>query len=142
MLFQGSALEHLVAGIALAFLSAFVMLPTYRRPWNEVQHSGSAIHTLKLYFSKPSFRWLFFCFAFVTSLWFLGPFLLHMSGSPPYRHRSPHRRPPPLSKVPSTIWSIRADQVKNAFLHAWDGYQRLAVPADELLPVSGGKVNK
>lgn len=137
------------------------MLPIHRRraSWAEVQVSGSAVRTAKLCFGRPSSRWLLFCLAFATSLWFLGPYLLHMSGHPPPhshfavsdgygRHPTPpgsHPRPSksrPPYKGPVTVWSSRADQVRNAYLHAWNGYQRLAAPADELLPVSGGKVDK
>ncbi|KIW02999.1 uncharacterized protein PV09_05657 [Verruconis gallopava] len=35
----------------------------------------------------------------------------------------------------------RADAVKEAFLHAWDGYYRYAFPNDELRPVSNGYSN-
>lgn len=32
----------------------------------------------------------------------------------------------------------KADAVKEAFQHAWDGYQKYAFPHDELHPVSNG----
>ena len=38
--------------------------------------------------------------------------------------------------------SDRAESVRNAFLHAYRGYRDYAFPSDELLPVSGGGVNK
>ncbi|EGO22314.1 glycoside hydrolase family 47 protein [Serpula lacrymans var. lacrymans S7.9] len=42
---------------------------------------------------------------------------------------------------PPTLWSTRAEEVRDAFLHAYSGYQEFAVPHDELLPVSGGNVD-
>jgi hypothetical protein len=34
------------------------------------------------------------------------------------------------------VWAERASKVKNAFLHAYHGYERYAAPHDELKPVS------
>ena len=42
----------------------------------------------------------------------------------------------------SDIWADRAAQVKNAFLHAYRGYERYAFPHDELRPVSNGSIDK
>jgi hypothetical protein len=58
-------------------------------------------------------------------------------GAPPHPQGSV---PEPIGS--SSIWSTRAAQVKEAYLHAWNGYQKFAAPFDELLPVSDGKVNK
>lgn len=49
---------------------------------------------------------------------------------------SPGSRRPILTMHPST-WDERKGEVKEAFLHAYDGYMRHAFPADELAPVSG-----
>ncbi|KAH7914600.1 glycoside hydrolase family 47 protein [Hygrophoropsis aurantiaca] len=51
-----------------------------------------------------------------------------------------HIPPKPVSP-PGTLWSQRATEVRDAFLHAYDGYKKHAAGHDELLPVSGGKVN-
>ena len=40
------------------------------------------------------------------------------------------------------IWAQRAAQVKEAFQHAYRGYERYAFPHDELLPVSNGSTDK
>jgi len=37
-----------------------------------------------------------------------------------------------------TLNSERADAVKEAFTHAWDGYYKYAFPHDELHPVTNG----
>ncbi|OJT12443.1 Endoplasmic reticulum mannosyl-oligosaccharide 1,2-alpha-mannosidase [Trametes pubescens] len=52
----------------------------------------------------------------------------------------PPGRPPPHVR-PTTVWSERADAVKNAFLHAYRGYQEYAGSHDELLPVSDAYVD-
>ena len=41
-----------------------------------------------------------------------------------------------------SIWEKRAQEVKAAFVHAYSNYEKYAFPADELLPLSKGKVNK
>jgi hypothetical protein len=40
------------------------------------------------------------------------------------------------SPTPPEVWAERAAQVRNAFLHAYHGYERYAAPHDELKPVS------
>src|SRR6266478_5268401 len=40
---------------------------------------------------------------------------------------------PPNEHLPSDIWENRAEQVKQAFLHAYHGYETYAAPFDELL---------
>ena len=37
-----------------------------------------------------------------------------------------------------TLNRERADAVKEAFIHAWDGYYKYAFPHDELHPVTNG----
>lgn len=40
------------------------------------------------------------------------------------------------------IWTDRAGQVKSAFLHAWNSYEKYAWGYDEVLPISVGSTNK
>lgn len=135
--------------------------------WSEVKVSDSAIHTARLCMSRPSSRWLILVLVFASSLWLVGPYLLglppphhphghdHLFDGPPPEGEGHGRRPPggwfgrPSTKQPpephkgpETVWSTRAEQVKEAYRHAWKGYMKLASPADELLPVTGGGVNK
>lgn len=42
-----------------------------------------------------------------------------------------------LGRQPETN-QAKADAVKEAFQHAWDGYMKYAFPHDELTPVSNG----
>lgn len=92
----------------------------------------------------------------VLCLWWLGSSLLHEP--PPFAagffhgpeqepFRPPHHSPrPPLvdDANPSlkTDWRPRAERVKEAFLHAYHGYEAHALPMDELLPLTNGSVNK
>lgn len=71
------------------------------------------------------------------------PSVWHMGGGYDTYPRHPHAPPPPpnpwspsASSRPHTEWDSRADQVKEAFLHAWQGYQRYAKSHDELKPLS------
>lgn len=47
-----------------------------------------------------------------------------------------------FNDVPVDVWETRAKEVKDAFLHAYHGYEKYAAPFDELLPVSDSRVNK
>ncbi|KAG8956302.1 hypothetical protein FRC04_004382 [Tulasnella sp. 424] len=52
--------------------------------------------------------------------------------------------PPPPGKRPSpkeALWAARAQEVKDAFAHAYDGYEKYAFPDDELLPLNKKSVN-
>lgn len=77
---------------------------------------------------------------------------------PPPPHAAPHGGPPPprppprpdhlpLPKPPphgelAAVWDDRKEQVKQTFLHAWNGYMTKAFPNDEVLPLSGRTSNK
>ena len=43
---------------------------------------------------------------------------------------------------PEVDWSEMAEMVKDAFRHAYGGYEQFASPHDELLPLSNGSVDK
>ncbi|KAG7093958.1 hypothetical protein E1B28_007591 [Marasmius oreades] len=47
----------------------------------------------------------------------------------------------PIVDEPSAVWEDRAEQVKSAFLFSYHAYERLAMPHDELRPVTGGYVD-
>lgn len=51
-------------------------------------------------------------------------------------------RPRPHPPGPAIDWAKRAELVKQAFVHAYHGYEDHAIPLDELLPLSNGSVNK
>ncbi|KAK7056258.1 hypothetical protein VNI00_002811 [Paramarasmius palmivorus] len=46
-----------------------------------------------------------------------------------------------IPEVSPEVWEERAQRVKQAYIHAYSGYERLASPHDELRPVSGGYVD-
>ncbi|KAG6890086.1 hypothetical protein C0995_012035 [Termitomyces sp. Mi166 len=96
----------------------------------------------------------------IVSIFTISRFLTpqyHAYVPPPYipgQHESHPRPPPPLpwihpgprpiQNVPTGTdpkWSARADKVKEAFVHAYDGYRHHAFPNDELRPVSGTGIN-
>ncbi|TFK51900.1 glycoside hydrolase family 47 protein [Heliocybe sulcata] len=45
------------------------------------------------------------------------------------------------SSTPPAVWEMRAEEVKQAFLHAYHGYEKYAAPHDELLPMSAGLID-
>lgn len=50
--------------------------------------------------------------------------------------------PPPPPPRPKIDWNGRAEMVKEAFLHAYHGYEEHAFPMDELRPLSLTGTNK
>ena len=72
------------------------------------------------------------------------PYLDHDKFILPGTHRyPPQARPfvtPPIQ--PSAVWSSRAEEVKQAFLHAHRGYMKFASPHDELVPLTDDYVDK
>jgi hypothetical protein len=72
------------------------------------------------------------------------------------RHQShgPRLRPPPLIFPPfrhhapvhvtkdRKVWQQRSEAVREAFLHAYGGYEKYAFGADELKPLNNDSVNK
>ncbi|KLO19007.1 seven-hairpin glycosidase [Schizopora paradoxa] len=72
----------------------------------------------------------------------------HRPGPGPGHPPPPKWRWPPLMndnspkpKLSGVDWNARAENVKSSFLHAYHGYEKYAMPADELQPVSNGAVN-
>ncbi|KIM37603.1 glycoside hydrolase family 47 protein [Hebeloma cylindrosporum] len=62
----------------------------------------------------------------------------YYGGSP----RPINNGPPPPSLEDQELWNTRKLEVREAFKHAWTGYNTKAFPSDELLAVSGGKSDK
>ena len=115
------------------------MLPFYVS--DTVTHSNGLFKArLPFVLGRPGLRWITWLlvsigFFFVCWTLFVDPpFRDHPThfSHPPHRH-SP-TRPPPTSP--------RAVRVREAFVHAYSGYKKHALPYDELLPVDGGKINK
>jgi hypothetical protein len=44
--------------------------------------------------------------------------------------------------VGDEVWAQRAQAVKRAFMHAYEPYESMAFPSDELLPMSNRSINK
>lgn len=100
---------------------------------------------------KPKARLITVTLAFGCLFWvafyFSSPRPLdHFPGEPEFgRYRYPPPRRPhgilPPTKA-SVLWNSRAEEVKDAFLHAYRGYMEFAAGHDELLPMSDGYVDK
>ncbi|KAI0352086.1 seven-hairpin glycosidase [Trametes cingulata] len=92
--------------------------------------------------------WAFAHFGVNEHLLYRGP---HPEGfNPYYPPPPPFAGPPPpypppedyhIPAPPVTKWSERASAVKDAFRHAYGGYQEYAGEHDELLPVTNGSVD-
>lgn len=100
------------------------MLPTHRQP-HTLNNHNYLVYSAKFYLSRLSLsKYLcIFLFFAAAAFWYIVP---------PLQHRT----------IPLDTWSTRAEHVKDAYRHAWSGYFSLASPADELLPLTGGSVNK
>ena len=59
----------------------------------------------------------------------------------PSRHRTNNQRPL-VHPAHGGPWAERADAVRGAFLHAYEGYISYAAPHDELLPLSMRPIDK
>jgi hypothetical protein len=101
--------------------------------------------TQPLSLQKPLVRLILLSIALCTTLWFI--YTMGYDPIAPYhrhRHEVPnHYRPLPSSSFASpSLWSARADQVREAYLHAYRGYSTYAGEHDELLPITNGHINK
>lgn len=94
----------------------------------------------------PKFRVKLIPVVLGTGLFFWFIFSLAAPPAEGPRVRHGHRPPPKLRPYPppqsQTVWNSRAEQVRQAFLHAYRGYQRYAASYDELLPITNTAVNK
>lgn len=93
-----------------------------------------SLQTLQLFYSKPVLRWLPYLFGLILTIWLFGPYLFDYG-----RSTLPLSAPGAAS---AEVLSARAQQVREAYIHAYTSYKRDAWTFDELLPVSGGSVNK
>ena len=110
---------------------------------------------------RPALRWISWVLVSIGFLWICGALFVNFAppplhgyipsvdtllrgGHPHPSYYTPHTPVPqnPHKPLKSHPTSSRADQVRQAFLHAYSGYQKQALLYDELLPVDGGKVNK
>jgi hypothetical protein len=104
---------------------AIDMLPLYHGH-NSDSKSAHQIARLRLR------RRIVLCVGFLSCVWL---FVQLWSDPPPPNFP---KYPPP---GPASVWTERAGRVRQAYIHAYSGYLKQAAPYDELLPVSGGKLN-
>lgn len=128
------------------------MLPTHRVGPRPSAPSGIAfqVHQYgRLLLAGRPLRWLPYLLIIPITLWLVSRLARppgpehdeHSVFGRPGRHPRPEHHDAPLRGPPS-VWPGRAAKVRNAFIHAYTGYQTYALPYDELLPVKAGKVNK
>ncbi|KAL0570546.1 hypothetical protein V5O48_011413 [Marasmius crinis-equi] len=113
--------------------------------------SPSLSQALRLWAGKP-IRWVPPLLSFTFIFWLFGPSLFHFGPLPPPPHHGFHGLPPPIGhphrppfrkpfEDSSGLWQYRANEVRNAFIHAYEGYKKHAWRADELKPVTSEKVD-
>jgi mannosyl-oligosaccharide alpha-1,2-mannosidase len=146
------------------------MLPSYND--NAVQRSLSKLAGKEsLLGRRPMVRWIVLgCVILGVFVFFAQPFSIptfdpsDVDGPwappppgppPPAPHGAPHGGPPPPPRpghLPpprppphgglSPVWDERKEEVRQTYLHAWNGYLTKAFPNDEVLPLSGRTSNK
>ncbi|KAH6888926.1 glycoside hydrolase [Coprinopsis sp. MPI-PUGE-AT-0042] len=102
-------------------------LPTYRRnPLDAlVAHYSSPSSS---HFGRTILHWLALSTILIAGPWFLSPLIVDTGHSNSHGERRKRR--------------TRKQKVKNAFARAYVGYRNHAYPRDELLPTSGGGIEK
>lgn len=113
----------------------------------------------KFYSFRPRSRFVIVAFCVVVPIYLAGRFLFPEATDwdlpkPPHwgdwggddgdEHWTMPMKPPPPPAPPKGDgeYEPHAEEVKQAFLHAYRGYEKYAYPADELLPLSKGKIDK
>ncbi|KAJ7156812.1 glycoside hydrolase [Mycena crocata] len=113
------------------------MLPFHTRQTNASfppKRKVLSLQTFQLLYSRPVLRWLPYLFFVILTVWLFGPFLFDYG-----RQTLPLRAGEP--PVAAEVLSARAQQVRDAYIHAYSSYKRDAWDFDELKPISGGSVN-
>ncbi len=148
------------------------MLPLHRDAattpaggWREMPiESAKARRLLRLRFRFSRVTCLLTLAALLAFAWLFTNFLHEPPFRPPhFLHGGPDRPPPDFwppppphpfdnaeeedkpqveNEEPKVDWNGRAELVKQAFVHAYHGYEEYAAPKDELLPISNRSVNK
>ena len=129
-------LPSLVGSYPLTCQLAF-LLPSSLMP-NRKQTIGFVFLS---FFLLLSLFWLFPPFHYAPDLDFDASFPHHPHAPGPHRPIQRPQRPNPTTQD-AFIWRHRQNLVRDAFLHALNGYKEYAFPNDELLSISGGSSNK
>ncbi|KAF8661275.1 hypothetical protein AX16_001376 [Volvariella volvacea WC 439] len=129
------------------------MLPTHISRSSPASSPTRGFPPIKSFIGRPLFRWIPLAIGCIFVLWIVARQLSYIEwvGRIPGPIDPHHKRPipgewgisppPPRPHRVPTLWSRRAEQVREAFKYAYKGYDTYAFPRDELLPVSGESVN-
>ena len=133
-----TVITHRVNGAWQGSRPAFSLPPPLR--------FGLLMDYARAWLPKTKLKFIPLVLGSVLFIWVLLPFPGPLPGRRPHPGFRSHGRPPRTRPYPPphphTIWQQRAEQVKDAFLHAYDGYLKYAALHDELLPVSNAAVDK
>ncbi|KAH6888930.1 mannosyl-oligosaccharide 1,2-alpha-mannosidase [Coprinopsis sp. MPI-PUGE-AT-0042] len=146
-------------------------LPTHRNPLDALVAHSQSRGSSSSHFGRPILRWLALSTILIAGLWFLSPLIVDTGSleqtwgkvkqQVPWVNNRPLPAPPPGINpdgdptIPNEEeeepvdpagekekWTQRKQKVKNAFARAYVGYRNHAYPRDELLPTSGGGIEK
>ncbi|KAF9525568.1 glycoside hydrolase [Crepidotus variabilis] len=132
------------------------MLPHYN-PLSSSNNHGSNLSLTRFPYTRLMTRWALLIATIVVVLWLALPFLEDFGVArdrelslpdfvwPGRRPTRPSPPPPPLSESEieyQRVWALRKYEVREAFRHAWTGYNTRAFPFDEVAPVSGGRTSQ
>lgn len=132
---MGHALDCLGKSIAVVVVSHHHSASPFSMEYARARLPRLKAKLIPLVFGAGFFAWFIY--------WLSGQ---RLEGPFAHRERHGYRPPPRLRPYPPshahTVWNSRAEQVKEAFLHAYRGYQQHAASCDELLPITNTSVNK
>ncbi|KAJ7065378.1 glycoside hydrolase [Mycena amicta] len=114
------------------------MLPLHTRQLNGglgQKRKILSVQSLQLLYSRPALRWLPLIFLVLVGFWLFTPFFAD------YGRKSTPPLVIPQTPLEPAVLSARAQNVRDAFVHAYSSYHRDAWSFDELRPVSGKPVN-
>ena len=112
-----------------------IVLP---RPITSPEPGGLSISSLWNNITSRRYSIRQLAFVALASIVLLLFFALTPSSDDPFKAIpwSPRNFSYPSSKIPPKVWEQRAERVKQAFIHAYSGYEQHASSHDELRPLS------
>ncbi|KAF7345377.1 alpha-1,2-Mannosidase [Mycena venus] len=117
------------------------MLPFHTRQGFPQQRKVNLFskQSLSLLWSRPVLRFLPYLFGLILTLYLFAPFLFNYGRDSLPIPTLPHGAP--AGPVEPQVLSLRAQKVRDAYVHAYTSYKKDAWEWDELRPLSGGRDN-